>query len=83
MVRYNAEHFFWLVLGTPSPPAGARERVGQYLEQSPLVQTARACFPAPLRRHTLLLLLSESPYFVDELEPALRESYRSALGAGS
>jgi lysophospholipase L1-like esterase len=46
---------------------------------APVPAGLRACFPAACRRRTLLLVLPDSPYYVERLTPAERANYREVL----
>jgi hypothetical protein len=46
---------------------------------APVSVGLRACFPAACRRRTLLVVLPDSPYYVNRLTPAERANYREVL----
>jgi hypothetical protein len=46
---------------------------------APVPAGLRACFPAACRRRTLLVVLPDSPYYVNRLTPAERANYREVL----
>jgi lysophospholipase L1-like esterase len=46
---------------------------------APVPAGLRACFPEPCRRRALLVVLPDSPYYVEQLTPAERARYRDVL----
>src|SRR5262249_34854374 len=66
------------VFGPGLPPRGQRAGVRPDPRTSPLIRASETYFPPSLRRHTLFLLMSDSPYYVNQLDAATREEYRWA-----
>jgi hypothetical protein len=71
-----AEALVGMVFGPQAVPPPWGQEVKPDPARSPLVQRFEVCFPAPLRRHTLILMTHDSPEYVDELEPMAKARYR-------
>jgi hypothetical protein len=59
----------------------ARYREALSLEEyrSQIISGLKACFPAPAQKRTLVLVMSDSPAFVERLKPRLKEDYHWAI----
>lgn len=67
------------VFSMPLPPGARPKGLSVTAAASPLAQTFRDCFPEPFRSRSVVLVLSESPYYVDRLENAVKGDYRWRL----